>query len=244
MSQANIPNITPNINLSLDDALNLTLASIALEELGLAHVINSEAEKIQYALGTIPGLSPAASLEDLLAVNESVNHTLQNTIQQEMLLQRKLDNVLQTISDNRPPIVTCQNASGSVVIGGTQTVGNNQKIDYTGGNFDVNNMSWDGVDTFTILEDGLYYAQGMVSPGATQAGPIEIGAYINEVGVGGPSFSSGRNNGTVQGQQTISQGVTRLSAGDTISLYNISGQQITLSNDVASRFTLFRIDCP
>ncbi|MED0970837.1 hypothetical protein [Bacillus paramycoides] len=40
MSQANIPNITPTITLTREDAINLLLSSIALEELGLAHIIN------------------------------------------------------------------------------------------------------------------------------------------------------------------------------------------------------------
>ena len=63
MSQANIPNITPTITINRDDVINLLLASIALEELGLAHIINAEAEKIQYAIGTLPGLTPAATLD-------------------------------------------------------------------------------------------------------------------------------------------------------------------------------------
>lgn len=45
MSQANIPNITPTITITTIDAVNLLLASIALEEIGLAHIINAEAEK-------------------------------------------------------------------------------------------------------------------------------------------------------------------------------------------------------
>ncbi|MED0970835.1 hypothetical protein [Bacillus paramycoides] len=71
MSQANIPNITPTITLSRDDAINLLLASIALEELGLSHIINSEAEKIQYTIGTLPGLSGTVSISDILSINQS-----------------------------------------------------------------------------------------------------------------------------------------------------------------------------
>lgn len=55
MSQANIPNITPAISLTRDEVVNLILSSIAMQELGLSHIINAEAEKIQYALGTLPG---------------------------------------------------------------------------------------------------------------------------------------------------------------------------------------------
>jgi hypothetical protein len=97
MSQANIPNITPTITITRTDVINLLLASIALEELGLAHIINAEAEKIQYALGTIPGLSPAASLEDILEVNESVQDMLDLVIKKELLLESKLKQVIRTI---------------------------------------------------------------------------------------------------------------------------------------------------
>ncbi|WP_180250252.1 hypothetical protein [Bacillus toyonensis] len=44
MSQSNLPNVTPNITLTRDDALNFLLSSIAFEELGLAHIINAEGE--------------------------------------------------------------------------------------------------------------------------------------------------------------------------------------------------------
>ena len=89
MSQANIPNITPTISITRDDVLNLLLASIALEELGLSHIINAEAEKIQFVLGTLPGLSTPATISDLLNINSSVRSTLQEIIKKEMLLIRK-----------------------------------------------------------------------------------------------------------------------------------------------------------
>ncbi|SFM28318.1 hypothetical protein SAMN03159341_12415 [Paenibacillus sp. 1_12] len=94
MSQASIPNITPTITLTREDALNLLLASIAIEELGLGHIINAEAEKIQYAVGTLPGLTIPATISDLLAIDASVKHTLQEVIKKEMLLQSKLETVL------------------------------------------------------------------------------------------------------------------------------------------------------
>ncbi|WP_036697057.1 hypothetical protein [Paenibacillus taiwanensis] len=94
MSQANIPNITPNISISRDDALNLLLSSIAIEELGLGHVVNAEAEKIQYAVGTLPGLSAPATISDLLAIDDSVRSTLQEIVMKEMMLKYKLDSVL------------------------------------------------------------------------------------------------------------------------------------------------------
>ena len=54
MSQPNLPNISPEINLSRTQVIDLLLASIAMEELSLAHILNAEGEKLQFALGTLP----------------------------------------------------------------------------------------------------------------------------------------------------------------------------------------------
>nr|WP_258566463.1 collagen-like protein [Bacillus velezensis] len=94
VSQPNLPNITPVVTLSRDDTINLLLSSIAMEELGMAHILNAEGEKIQYALGTIPGLTgPPSSLADILNLNESVRDTLDSLMKQELLLGSKLDSI-------------------------------------------------------------------------------------------------------------------------------------------------------
>lgn len=96
MSFPNIPNITPTISLSRTDVINLLLASIAFEELSLAHIVNAEAEKIQAVVGTLPNSSiVAATISDLLTINESVRKTLKSAIKKEMLLEFKLEEVLE-----------------------------------------------------------------------------------------------------------------------------------------------------
>lgn len=100
MSQANIPNITPSISLTRDDAINLILTSIAMEELGLAHIINAEGEKIQYILGSLPGVSsPVATLSDVLNMNNSVRETLREIGKKEWILTDKLDLILRAIQE-------------------------------------------------------------------------------------------------------------------------------------------------
>lgn len=101
MSFPNIPNVTPTIVINRQNVINLLLASIAFEELGLAHVINAEAEKIQAVLGTLPGSGvTASSITELLQVNRSVNRTLQTALKTQMLLQFKLEDVLELEDGN------------------------------------------------------------------------------------------------------------------------------------------------
>ena len=93
MSQPSFPNVSPAI--TRDEAVNLILTSIAMEELGLSHIINAEGEKIQYVLGTIPGISGAPStVNDVLAVNDSVRDVLDSVAQNQLSLNAKMRNVL------------------------------------------------------------------------------------------------------------------------------------------------------
>lgn len=92
MSQPSFP-INPDI--TREDAVNQILSSIAMEELGLNHVINAEGEKLQYVLGTLSGLTgPVATIEDILATNESVQNLLQNASYNQLLLRSKMQQAL------------------------------------------------------------------------------------------------------------------------------------------------------
>lgn len=99
MSYPNIPDITPDIDIKRKDVINLLLASIALEELGLSHIINAEAEKIQYVLGTLHRddyrkPDQHVTVEQLLKINRSVEVALRNVIKNQMLLQFKLEDTI------------------------------------------------------------------------------------------------------------------------------------------------------
>ncbi|MDP4084391.1 MAG: hypothetical protein Q8934_07200 [Bacillota bacterium] len=105
MSMPTIPNINANITITREEVINLLLASIAFEELGLAHLINAEAEKIQAVLGTLEdgeNVNGSPSISDLLKINKSVNKTLKEIIKKEMLLQFKLEDVLEIPEETCP----------------------------------------------------------------------------------------------------------------------------------------------
>ncbi len=96
MSFPNVPNITPTISLDIEQSAIMLLASVALEELGLSHIMNAEAEKIQYVLGTLEGSKPPAppTISELLAVNDSVAHTLRGVVKNQMLLSMKMEDIM------------------------------------------------------------------------------------------------------------------------------------------------------
>ncbi len=94
MSMPNIPNMNPSITVTRDDAVNMILSSIGMEELSLAHIVNAEAEKIQFALGTLDTADGAASLEDIMAVNASAKRMLRDVIKNQMLIGMKMEDTV------------------------------------------------------------------------------------------------------------------------------------------------------
>jgi hypothetical protein len=91
-----IPDIKPEIEISFEETVRLLLASIALEELSLAHIINAEAEKIQEVVKCPAG----NKLFDMICIDKSVERILRDVIKKEILLEFKFENVLELI-DNK-----------------------------------------------------------------------------------------------------------------------------------------------
>ncbi|WP_224224216.1 BclA C-terminal domain-containing protein [Bacillus velezensis] len=218
MSQPNLPNITPVVTLSRDDTINLLLSSIAMEELGMAHILNAEGEKIQYALGTIPGLTgPPSSLADILNLNESVRDTLDSLMKQELLLGSKLDSI-----SNIPTLAGPTGATGPTgAIGPGGATGPTGPTGPTG----VTGAGLQGIVAFNplstptyttgqvVLYNGSSYVANVNSPAGTPGASADytllaaVGS-TGTTGVSGPTGSTGATGGT---GPTGSTGVT----GDT-----------------------------
>lgn len=104
-----MPSFPPcGADITKDEALNMIVASIAMEELALSHIVNAEGEKLQYILGTLPGgHKTCASTQEVLAVNQSVNKLLDTVLQSQMLLKGKLERALEAGSCEAPPGPRC-----------------------------------------------------------------------------------------------------------------------------------------
>lgn len=90
-----MPQFDPTPDLTRQDSVNQVISSIAFEELALSHIINAEGEKIQYAVGSLPGLETPASLDEVISVNDSASDMLETVLQSQMLLNGKLFDALQ-----------------------------------------------------------------------------------------------------------------------------------------------------
>lgn len=93
MSLPTFPNLCPPIK--QEDALNMILTSIAMEEVGLSHIINAEGEKLQYALKYLKCKEPCGDhVDKLLDVNDSIKATLDTVMSNQVVLKSKMENVL------------------------------------------------------------------------------------------------------------------------------------------------------
>jgi len=97
-----MPRITIPETVTEENALANIIASIALEEAALAHIINAEGEKIQRVVGTftpegetvpLPLLVPATAA-DMQAINSTVGGMMETVSNIETSLHNKLRTVL------------------------------------------------------------------------------------------------------------------------------------------------------
>jgi len=93
----NIPCITPSA------AISFILASIALEEIGLSHIINAEGEKIQAVVEKFK-CNNNLNICDVLAVDKSVNDVLRTILKKEILLELKMTEALEALPHCQPSI--------------------------------------------------------------------------------------------------------------------------------------------
>lgn len=80
-----MPVITPG-TVTRDQAISDLIESVALQETGLSHILNAEGEKIQ-AIVALPEVTP----DQLLAVNASVQNTINAVSRLEIILHSKLE---------------------------------------------------------------------------------------------------------------------------------------------------------
>ncbi|MGO5114537.1 hypothetical protein ACTQ33_05825 [Candidatus Avoscillospira sp. LCP25S3_F1] len=103
MSMPNIPNLNPQISVNRDDAVNIILSSIGMEELSLAYILNAEAEKIQFALGTLETAGgQASSMTDILETNKLASKMVRNVIKNQMLLSMKMEDTVDLAEQAQP----------------------------------------------------------------------------------------------------------------------------------------------
>jgi hypothetical protein len=79
------------------------LSTIAIEEMALAHIVNAEAEKIQYVAGTLhPALkmSEVISVHDLFVIQDSVRKMMEDVLLREVMLHMKFSNMLGALENN------------------------------------------------------------------------------------------------------------------------------------------------
>ncbi|OEH92023.1 hypothetical protein [Bacillus solimangrovi] len=99
MSLPNLPNPFNNLpDFDKENVLLFLLATVGQEELGLAHIINAEGEKVQAAVAAFEKRD--ISIEQLLSTNESVSSVMKRVLQKEILLDFKVDDVVELLKDH------------------------------------------------------------------------------------------------------------------------------------------------
>jgi hypothetical protein len=163
------------------------VTSVAYEELALSHILNAEGEKIQYALGTLPGNPNEATIDDVLDVNESVGSMLDTVLDNQMVLSSKLTSALSATTSGG--VTGATGATGAIgsATGLPGTAGPKGTTGQTGAKGDLGAMGPQGAAGAA----GISAANG--STGATG-----VAGVVGAVGLQGAIGARGADVGAVE----------------------------------------------
>ncbi len=100
MSKPNIPNTILDMDISFEDAINMLLISIAMEEISLSRLLDAETEKIKLIINEQKKINISDS--DILSIKANMNSIIINISKMQMLLQWNLEN-MSWILRSKPP---------------------------------------------------------------------------------------------------------------------------------------------
>jgi hypothetical protein len=95
LSLPTFPELPPGFD--FESSIFQIITSIAMEEIGLSHIINAEGEKLQYILGTLPGVprpDPPPTIDQILDLNDSIQEMLRSISFSHMFLNAKMADAL------------------------------------------------------------------------------------------------------------------------------------------------------
>lgn len=93
-----IPNIYKGENTpSLDEAITKIIDSVAEEEMALAQLISSEANKINAFVGEYSNFPTSPTNREILKFNQSIQNIIDSVMMKEWLLYKKIEMVLTLI---------------------------------------------------------------------------------------------------------------------------------------------------
>ena len=129
MSFPNIPDINPYINIKFEDAINLLLTSIAMEEVSLSKLMDAETKKILCVMDNCNCHDCKHNdcnhkdylIHDVIEINKSVDNTIKNMIKLQMLLQFKLENIKELLPCTSSTTTTSTSTSTTTTCSKTTT---------------------------------------------------------------------------------------------------------------------------
>ena len=134
MSFPKIPDINPYINITFEDAINLLLTSIAMEEVSLSKLMDAETHKILCVLDHCKHDNckhddcchhdcnhQDSVLHDAIEINKSVDDTIKNSVKLQMLLQFKLENIKELLPATSSSTTTSTSTSTTTTCTKTTT---------------------------------------------------------------------------------------------------------------------------